>query len=71
MAWCADAAISIRNDSRTCTKIPIVIQVRLHLHFGDLTDANSLRHILEAVEPDEVLQFGGTIPRTCEFRHSD
>lgn len=28
--------------------------VRLNLHYGDLTDASSLRHIIESVEPDEI-----------------
>lgn len=29
-----------------------------HLHYGDLTDANSLIHILANVKPDEVYNFG-------------
>lgn len=28
--------------------------VQLRLHYGDLTDASSLRHIMETVQPDEV-----------------
>jgi GDPmannose 4,6-dehydratase len=28
--------------------------IRLHLHYGDVTDASSLRHILEKVKPDEI-----------------
>ena len=31
---------------------------KLHLHYGDLTDASSLRHIVEAVEPHEVYNLG-------------
>jgi GDPmannose 4,6-dehydratase len=31
---------------------------RLHLHYGDLTDASSLRHIVETVEPQEVYNLG-------------
>lgn len=29
-----------------------------HLHYGDLTDANSLIHVIEKVKPDEVYHFG-------------
>lgn len=32
--------------------------VRLHLHYGDLTDANSLRRILDEACPDEVYNLG-------------
>ncbi|MDA1165581.1 MAG: GDP-mannose 4,6-dehydratase, partial [Planctomycetota bacterium] len=28
--------------------------VRLHLHFGDLTDTSSLRHIIDSIQPDEI-----------------
>ncbi|MBJ7347982.1 MAG: GDP-mannose 4,6-dehydratase, partial [Thermoleophilaceae bacterium] len=31
---------------------------RLHLHFGDLTDAVSIRRIFELVQPDEVYNLG-------------
>lgn len=31
---------------------------RLRLHYGDLTDGTSLRHLLEAVRPDEVYHLG-------------
>src|SRR3954449_6353956 len=27
---------------------------RLHLHYGDLSDASCLRHILEKAQPDEI-----------------
>jgi GDPmannose 4,6-dehydratase len=30
----------------------------LHLHYGDLTDANSLRHIVQESKPDEVYNLG-------------
>src|SRR4051812_255786 len=33
-------------------------EVPLHLHYGDLTDASSLRHIIDEVEPDEVHNLG-------------
>ena len=32
--------------------------VRLHLHYGDLTDATGLRRIIEIAEPDELYQRG-------------
>ncbi len=32
--------------------------VRLKLHYGDLSDANSLRRVLDAVEPDELYNLG-------------
>lgn len=28
--------------------------VRLHLHYGDITDSCGLRHVIEAVQPDEI-----------------
>lgn len=28
--------------------------VRLHLHYGDITDSCGLRHVVEAVQPDEI-----------------
>lgn len=31
---------------------------RLHLHYGDLSDATGLRRILEAIEPDEIYNLG-------------
>jgi GDPmannose 4,6-dehydratase len=39
--------------------------VRLFLHHGDMTDSSSLLHIVEQVQPDEVLQLGGPEPRRC------
>src|SRR6185437_4623315 len=32
--------------------------VRLTLHYGDLSDASGLRRIIEAVEPDEIYHLG-------------
>ncbi len=32
--------------------------VRLKLHYGDLTDANNLRRVLDTVQPDEVYNLG-------------
>lgn len=37
---------------------PHEAEVRLHLHFGDLTDSGSLRSIVEHVQPDEVYNLG-------------
>src|SRR5690606_25232543 len=31
---------------------------RIHLHYGDLSDASGLRDVLEGVEPDEVYNLG-------------
>lgn len=33
-------------------------QSRLHLHYGDLTDAGALRNLLEDIQPDEVYNLG-------------
>ena len=30
------------------------IRERIHLHYGDLVDSSSLRHVLETVRPDEI-----------------
>jgi len=32
--------------------------VKLHLHYGDLTDGTGLRHIVEKAEPDEIYNLG-------------
>jgi GDPmannose 4,6-dehydratase len=32
--------------------------VRLHLHYGDLTDGTGLRHIVEKAQPDEIYNLG-------------
>ena len=32
--------------------------VRLHLHYGDLTDGTGLRHIVDGVSPDEIYNLG-------------
>jgi GDPmannose 4,6-dehydratase len=37
---------------------PHVSGVKLTLHYGDLADGSSLRHVLEAVSPDEVYNLG-------------
>ncbi|MBC8166178.1 MAG: GDP-mannose 4,6-dehydratase [Bryobacteraceae bacterium] len=37
---------------------PHEAKIRLHLHYGDLTDASSLRHIIEEVQPAEVYNLG-------------
>src|SRR5258706_5415854 len=33
---------------------PHELGVRLHLHYGDLTDGSSLRRVLEQAQPDEI-----------------
>ena len=37
---------------------PHVTGPELTLHYGDLTDGTSLRHVLEKVKPDEVYNLG-------------
>jgi len=37
---------------------PHVAGVRLHLHFGDLADANTIRRLIYKVQPDEIYNLG-------------
>lgn len=46
-----------RSSSFNTSRIDSIFH-RLHLHYGDLTDANSLRHIVQMVQPDEVYNLG-------------
>lgn len=48
------------NTSRidSIYKDPHDLTTKLHLHFGDLTDATVLRRIIEKVQPDEVYNLG-------------
>lgn len=39
-------------------KDPHEPSARLYLHYGDLSDATGLRHIIERIEPDEVYNLG-------------
>lgn len=46
-----------RSSSFNTSRIDSIFH-RLHLHYGDLTDANSLRHIVQESKPDEVYNLG-------------
>lgn len=46
-----------RSSSFNTSRIDPIFH-RLHLHYGDLTDANSLRHIVQESQPDEVYNLG-------------
>jgi len=39
-------------------KDPHVAESRLHLHFGDLSDANTIRHLIHKIKPDEIYNLG-------------
>ena len=42
---------------------------QLHLHYGDLTDVQSLKEIVSCVEPHEVYGLGRAITRSHQLRH--
>jgi GDPmannose 4,6-dehydratase len=46
-----------RSSSFNTSRIDSIFHL-LHLHYGDLTDANSLRHIVQESKPDEVYNLG-------------
>lgn len=48
------------NTARIGHQYPPVAQgsANFHLHYGDLTDANSLIHVIDKVKPDEVYHLG-------------
>lgn len=46
-----------RSSSFNTSRIDSIFH-RLHLHYGDLTDSNSLRHIMLVANPDEVYNLG-------------
>jgi GDPmannose 4,6-dehydratase len=46
-----------RSSSFNTSRIDSIFH-SLHLHYGDLTDANSLRHIVQESKPDEVYNLG-------------
>ena len=54
MASSAAPPRSILIASTICTRIRTSMDVRLRLHYGDLTDATNLIRIVQQVQPDEI-----------------
>src|SRR5208283_4090314 len=46
-------------------------ETRLFLHYGDVTDASGLRHVLEKVQPDEIYNLAAQSHVRVSFDQSE
>mgnify|MGYP001561045318 CR=1 FL=1 len=64
-----------RSSSFNTSRIDHIYQdphesgARLFLHYGDLTDASLINHLMRKVCPDEVYHLPGGLPHVCLKRH--